>query len=202
VLRRKFKQLFGRSFLLIAICIGGVQAATVPAGFTVETYASGLASPVDLHWAPNGLLFVAEKSGRLRVIENDVLLPTPFIDIRHEVNNLGDRGMLGVTVHPDFPNTPWVYVIYPYDPPETAGGTGNASAGGDGQRVSRLLRYTADITTAFTTAVPDSEVVILGTASTWENIGDPSADHTMTSSPWSCGPDGAFVEDCIPADGN
>ena len=54
-----------------------VDAATfVPTGFTEELVASGLASPTAMQFAPDGRLFVCEQGGRLRVIENGVLLAT------------------------------------------------------------------------------------------------------------------------------
>ena len=155
---------------------------------------------MDLQWAPNGLLYVAEKSGTVAVVENGSVLPAPFIDIKDRVNRAIDRGLLGLTVHPDFPGTPYVYLLYTYDPPETAGLVGEDRPDGKGQRVSRLTRVTADATSDYKTAVPGSEVVILGKASTWENIGDPEAEQNDPA-PFACGPDGAFVDDCIPADG-
>ena len=41
--------------------------------------ASGLSSPTAMQFAPDGRLFVAEQGGRLRVIKNGALLPTPFL---------------------------------------------------------------------------------------------------------------------------
>lgn len=176
-------------------------AAGVPAGFVLETYVSGLDSPLDLQWTPNGLLFVAEKRGTVAVIANGVRSPAPFIDISARVNRAADRGLLGITVHPDFPDTPYVYLLYVYDPPETAGQTGSAGPDGSGQRVSRLTRVTADAVTGYRTAITGSEVVILGQASTWANTGDPTANQDNLGAPLACGPDGAFVSDCLPADG-
>ncbi|HEX6473630.1 MAG TPA: NPCBM/NEW2 domain-containing protein, partial [Candidatus Limnocylindria bacterium] len=38
-----------------------------------------------------------------------------FADLRTNVYNFWDRGLLGMALHPDFPNTPRVYVLYTYD---------------------------------------------------------------------------------------
>ena len=57
------------------------QAATVPAGFSETLVASGLASPTAMQFAPDGRLFVAEQGGRLRVIKDGALLPTPFLTL-------------------------------------------------------------------------------------------------------------------------
>ena len=58
-----------------------LQAATVPPGFTETLVASGLSSPTAMQFAPDGRLFVAEQGGRLRVIKDGVLLPTPFLTL-------------------------------------------------------------------------------------------------------------------------
>ena len=62
-------------------------AATLPAGFTESQVASGLASPTAMQFAPDGRLFVCQQGGRLRVIKNGALLPTPFVTLT--VNSLG-----------------------------------------------------------------------------------------------------------------
>lgn len=62
-------------------------------------------------------MFIGEKGGRVRVFRNGQLLATPFLDINSEVNSSGDRGMLGMVVHPQFPAQPYIYIFYTYDPP-------------------------------------------------------------------------------------
>ena len=59
------------------------------------------------------------RSSRSRVVSS---LPTTelatesgqfsFIDLTAEVNNTNDRGLLGIAIHPDFPNQPYVYLLY------------------------------------------------------------------------------------------
>jgi glucose/arabinose dehydrogenase len=186
---------------LVLIAASLPAAGHPPEGFVLETYVSGLDRPVDLQWAPNGLLYVADKGGTVAVIQDGTLLPAPFMDIRNQVNRSSDRGLLGLALHPAFPATPWVYIVYVYDPPETLQRTGTAGPDGTGQRVSRLVRVTADAATGYTKAVPGSERVILGAASTWANIGDPAAQQTDTAAARSCGSTGGYVDDCIPADG-
>ncbi len=192
-----------RSLVFFLLFLAGTlpAAANPPTGFILENFVSGLDRPVDLQWSPTGLLYVAEKRGTVSVIQDGVLLPTPFIDIRGQVNRASDRGLLGMALHPAFPATPWVYLVFVYDPPETIGRSGSAGPDGTGQRVSRLIRVTADVDTGYTSAVSGSEQLILGAASTWSEIGDPSAQQTEISADRSCGPPGAYVEDCIPADG-
>jgi glucose/arabinose dehydrogenase len=93
-------------------CLQVVQAfaATVPPGFTDSTVASGLASPTSMAIAPDGRIFVAQQGGALRIIKNDVLLPTPFLTL--SVNSLGERGLLGIAFDPGFEVNRFVYLYY------------------------------------------------------------------------------------------
>ncbi|MEZ4607545.1 MAG: hypothetical protein R2865_12310 [Deinococcales bacterium] len=49
--------------------------------------------------------------------------------------------------------------------------------------------------------IPESEVVLLGKNSTWQNIGDPSAKISNHDAPWACGNMGHFTCDCVPSEG-
>jgi glucose/arabinose dehydrogenase len=86
------------------------EAATLPSGFTETRVAGGLASPTAMAVAPDGRIFVTEKSGALRVVKNNALLAQPFLSL--SVNSSGERGLLGVAFDPDFANNRYVYVYY------------------------------------------------------------------------------------------
>ncbi|MEN1681219.1 MAG: PQQ-dependent sugar dehydrogenase [Planctomycetota bacterium] len=165
--------------------------------FSGETLVSGLSRPTAIEFAPTGQMFIAQKDGIVRVFENGALVSGSFIDLRDEVNDIQDRGLLGLEVDPDFPAEPYIYLLYTYDPPETLTRTGLAGPDGAGNRVSRLIRVTADASNNFRTVVPGSEVILLGENSVWENISNPDQDGTNNVNlPESC--DG--VEDCVPVD--
>lgn len=100
---------------------------TQPAGFTRDTaWITGLSAATAMAQAPDGRLFVCEQGGRLRIVKGGVLLPTPFTTI--SVDSNGERGLLGVALHPDFAANGFVYVYAT----RTAGGTHN-----------RISRFTA-----------------------------------------------------------
>ena len=89
----------------------------LPPGFVEETVVSGgLDYPTTIAFTPGGKLFIALKSGIVRVWENGALLPAPFIDISAIVHDNHDRGLLGLAVHPKFPQQPYVYLLYTHDP--------------------------------------------------------------------------------------
>jgi glucose/arabinose dehydrogenase len=146
--------------------------------FSGQTIISGLSTPTAMDFDSSGRMFVSEQRGVVRVYQNGQLLATPFLDIQNQVNFVQDRGLLGVAVHPNFPATPYVYVSYTYDPPETANNTGLAGRDGSGNRVARVSRFTANSATGYNTAVAGSEVVLVGTNSTWSNISSPNQDST------------------------
>ena len=50
----------------------------------------------------SGRLFLVDRPGAIRVLEDDVLSPTPFLDISAETLDSGPRGMLGMAFHPGF----------------------------------------------------------------------------------------------------
>ena len=99
------------------------EATILPNGFTETTFFSGLLTqPTALRFASDGRIFVAEKGGVIRVFTglNDTH-PTVFADLRTNVHNFWDRGLLGMALHPNFPATPYIYVTYTLDAP--IGGT-------------------------------------------------------------------------------
>jgi glucose/arabinose dehydrogenase len=113
---------------------GSAQAATLPADFQERIVFSGLTNPTAMRFAADGRVFVAEKSGLVKVFSNlDDTTPTTFADLRTQVHNFWDRGLLGLALDPDFPASPYVYVLYTHDAP--IGGTaprwGMASANSD-----------------------------------------------------------------------
>lgn len=75
--------------------------------------ASGLTSPVHLTAAPDDArLFVVEQPGRVRIIQDGVVLPTPFLDIAADVEDGGERGLLSVAFHPAHESNGFFFVNY------------------------------------------------------------------------------------------
>ncbi len=92
------------------------DAAPAQTGFTEQTVFSGLNNPTAMRFAKDGRVFVAEKRGVIKVFDNLTdTTPTTFADLRTNVYNFWDRGLLGLELDPDFPNKPYVYVLYAYD---------------------------------------------------------------------------------------
>ena len=93
-----------------------VHAATLPAGFSESIVFSGLTEPTAVRFSPDGRVFVTEKSGLIKVFANlSATTPTVFHDLRTNVHNFWDRGLIGLELHPNFPTVPSVYVLYVYN---------------------------------------------------------------------------------------
>jgi glucose/arabinose dehydrogenase len=88
----------------------------LPAGFQEVVFASGLVQPTALRFAQDGRLYVAEKRGVVKVFASlSDTAPKTLIDLRTNVYNFWDRGLLAIALHPNFPSTPYLYLLYTYD---------------------------------------------------------------------------------------
>jgi glucose/arabinose dehydrogenase len=124
---RRWRQLF------IAAAIGGAAlvtqmgpspagASTLPTGFRDSVVLSGLSNPTVLQFAPDGRIFVGQKNGVIKVFQSLTdTNPITFADLSGNVHDFWDRGLLGLALPPNFPASPYVYVLYAYDAP--IGGT-------------------------------------------------------------------------------
>ncbi len=169
-----------------------------------QVVASGFFLPTSVAWTPDGAnMYVAEKSGVVKVVRNGQTLGTPFIDISRQTNSSADRGLLAIAAHPDFARNPYIYLLYTYDPPETQANLNDprAKPDGNGNRAGRLIRVTADAATNYTTVVAGSEVVLLGKNSTWNNFnGFVDSTFDFNERPGGLNPDGTYVNDFIATD--
>ncbi len=179
------------------------ELVSLPTAFVGEVIQAGLNQPTAIDWSNDGRnLYVAEKGGVVRVLRDDVLLTEAVIDIRDHVNGTRDRGLLDIAIHPDLANHPYLYLLYVYDPPEVNANTGLAGPDGIGNRASRLTRVTLDAATNYTTIVAgSSEVILLGSNSTWENYnGFANSTNDFNEPPAGILPDGTNLPDFLAAD--
>lgn len=77
----------------------------------VETVAEGLEIPWSIGFAPDGRIFVTERTGKLRVIEDGILKDEPLA-----ILNVGrvEGGLLGLALDPNFEENHHVYLYYTY----------------------------------------------------------------------------------------
>jgi glucose/arabinose dehydrogenase len=80
----------------------------------LEQVASGLVMPVTVTNAGDGSgrLFIVEQEGRIRIVINGTVLPTPFLDISDLVVCCGEAGLVGLAFHPDYAAKGFFYIAY------------------------------------------------------------------------------------------
>ncbi len=96
-------------------------------GLTVLTLVTGLDTPWDLAWGPDGQIWVSERKGTISRVDAKTGAVTEVGQI--EAFELSESGLMGIAFHPDFENRPFVYAVYSYN----AGG-GSESPGTDAIR--------------------------------------------------------------------
>lgn len=128
----------------VTVQFGGTQS--VPVGFTKnDSFVRSLTAATAMAQAPDGRLFIAEQAGAVRVFAPGQLVSTLFKQLEN-VDFSGERGLIGITLHPDFQRTQYVYFHYTK---MTANGAQN-----------RISRFTAREDVA-DTAVPEKILVEL-----------------------------------------
>jgi hypothetical protein len=87
--------------------------AVGPDVFRLEAIVSGLVFPTDVAVPPDGSprLFVNQIDGVVRVIEDGVLLPMPFVDLSADYQPSNGSAMSSIVFHPDFAGNRKLYVI-------------------------------------------------------------------------------------------
>jgi glucose/arabinose dehydrogenase len=85
----------------------------------VEVLARGLDHPWGMAFAPDGTILVTERPGRVRVIRDGALDPTPLAGVP-TIFNTGIAGMNDIALHPDFVTNRLVYVAYSANNPDYA----------------------------------------------------------------------------------
>ncbi len=102
------------AWLFIVLGLPRIEAQPVVEFQPVTLSGPSLNQPVDITGCGDGSgrLFIVEKRGTIRIIQNNTVQQDFFLDIRTQVMNSGERGLLGLTFHPQFPDSPYLYVNY------------------------------------------------------------------------------------------
>ncbi len=89
------------------------QGSTLPT-LAISPFVSGVPSPIGITHAGDGSgrVFIIQQAGRIRVVKNNALLATPFLDISARVSCCGERGLLGLAFPPDYELKGYFYVNY------------------------------------------------------------------------------------------
>jgi glucose/arabinose dehydrogenase len=99
---------------------GLAMAQILPGDITIELQpvAAGLVAPVTATHAGDGSrrLFVVDQVGQIRIIQNGLLRPEPFLDLSDRIVEINptfdERGVLGLAFHPDYDDNGRFFVRY------------------------------------------------------------------------------------------
>src|SRR4051812_5469820 len=103
-----------------AAAVAATPLVPVDPHFQDEVLLEHLDSPVAVRFAPppDGRIFVAEKSGMVEAFDGPGdTTPTLVADLRDEVQDFWDRGLLGMALDPGFATNGRVYLLYTRDKP-------------------------------------------------------------------------------------
>jgi aldose sugar dehydrogenase len=85
-----------------------------PLRLQAKTTVGGLEVPWALAEAPDGLILINERPGRVRSVIGGQLRPAPALTLPVPAAPGVESGLLGLALHPGFPSNPTVYVYYTY----------------------------------------------------------------------------------------
>ena len=112
------------------------QPATVTVGGTTldvrvviqgTNSTNGIDIPWEIQWGPDDYIWMTERSGRVSRLDPVTGTRTTILDLSNTIYDQSEAGLLGLQLHPDFTNSPYVYLAYTY------------SSGGVKERI---VRYT------------------------------------------------------------
>ncbi len=148
--------------ILLAACGDSAESPTDPPGpqpprprfeLALEVVIQNMDQPVFVTAPPGDAnrLFVVERPGRIRIVQSGALLPRPLLDIVDLTSLEGERGLLGMAVHPDYAQNGRFFVHY----------TDRASG------ATRIARY--EVSEDPDVADPASGVIVLAISQPFNN---------------------------------
>lgn len=130
----------------------GTGAAQATVTVSQLTTGPNLAIPWELVWGPDNFIWMTERYGRISRVDPTTGQVLPLLTLPDVTLN-GEGGLLGLTLHPQFSTSPYVYIVYTHT---------NA-----GLVQAKVVRYTY---TAATTSLSNPTVLLAGTpTAVWHN---------------------------------
>ena len=100
---------------MAALTVCGVpqeQLAATPTELKVQVLVHGLNTPWAIDFAPDNRIFITERPGRVRIIEDGQLRAEPWLAL--DVAAVGEAGLMGLALDPRFGQNGFVYVAHSY----------------------------------------------------------------------------------------
>jgi len=186
---------------LLAAFFTSSAAVALPPGFVDQQVGvnwAGDRQVVGVVFADDGTPFVWEQAGRVwKLGANGQPLAQPLLDIREEVGNWRDYGLLGLALHPDFEKNGFFYLLYVVDRHHLLYfGTPSYNPNANeyfNATIGRLTRYQANVADGYQTLVPNSRTVLIGSAA---NNGFPIVHQSHGIGQLIFAHDGSLIASC------
>jgi aldose sugar dehydrogenase len=82
--------------------------------FTTKTITDQLTVPWEIEWGPDGKIWMTERSGVVSRVDVETGIKDTILDDRIGVIDVAECGMLGFDWHPDYPDSPYIYIAAVY----------------------------------------------------------------------------------------
>lgn len=87
--------------------------------YEFRNVATGLRTPWEILWGPDDYIWATEREGKILRInpesgEKQLLITIPEVFMRDNSGDAGERGLMGLVLHPQFDENPFVYTVYTY----------------------------------------------------------------------------------------
>lgn len=127
------KILFIASFVLADLTSAQVAQQIGSTTVYIDTLTTDVNVPWEIKVEGDNYLWVTERGGLVSRIDLNTGVKSVVLDLTTSVRAMGESGLLGLTLHPDFPATPEVFLVYTYGPLDN-----------QGYFKERLVKYTFD----------------------------------------------------------
>ncbi|MFT6716463.1 MAG: glucose/arabinose dehydrogenase [Saprospiraceae bacterium] len=81
---------------------------------TSRTVRGGLDIPWEITWGPDNFIWMTERKGLVSRVDPVSGVRGIILDLTGTVYQNSESGLLGLALHPDFSNSPFVYIVYTY----------------------------------------------------------------------------------------
>jgi aldose sugar dehydrogenase len=88
---------------------------------TIDTLVTNMSTPWEIKLEGDNYLWVTERVGLVSRIDLNTHVKAIVLDLTANVHTVGESGLLGLTLHPNFPVTPEVFLVYTYGAEDSQG---------------------------------------------------------------------------------
>jgi len=109
----------GAFFTLIFLLSPQTVTKGAPQNFTNETIILNLVEPTGIQFLPDGRMIIINRYGSVRMVQAGAttLDATPVLTLTNINTDQGERGLVGITIDPNFASNGYIYLFYTANSP-------------------------------------------------------------------------------------